>query len=251
MIEINLLPGSRKPKKARGGVDLTALKAAIARVKDPFLVAALVSVGASGGGVASLYSAQAHRTAEVAEHERAAVQDSTRFAAVLAERNKAQARVDSVMRQIAVIRAIDNTRYVWPHIMDEVSRALPPFTWLTGLEQTSKQPLPAAARDTTTPAPGAAKKADKSDPAEAKARPDSLERPALQFAIKGNTVDIQALTRFMRVLEASPFVQNVTLTKSNLGLVDGKEVTQFELGAEYQTPDSAAIQTVPVSLSVR
>ena len=250
MIHINLLPGARKTKRgAAGAAQLAALKAFLAQVKDPFLVSAVVSIGLAGTAVGFLYTGQVRRAADVAERERAAVQDSTRFAAVLAERRKAQAQVDSVMRQIAVIRAIDNNRYVWPHVMDEVSRALPPYTWLTSIQQTSDPVFPAAATDTT-------KKAPPPDP-------DSVAKPAkpkakgpepappLKFAINGNTVDIQALTRFMRVLEASPFVQNVNLAKSNLVLIDGKEVTDFQLDAEYQTPDSTAIQTVPVTLSVR
>ena len=67
----------------------------------------------------------------------------------------------------------------------------------------------------------------------------------------GNTVDIQALTRFMKVLEASPFVENVQLVKSTLIVIDGKEITEFQLDAAYQAPDSSVITVLPVSLSVR
>jgi hypothetical protein len=67
----------------------------------------------------------------------------------------------------------------------------------------------------------------------------------------GNTVDIQALTRFMKDLEASPFVQNVQLAKTSIVIAEGKEITEFQLDAEYQTPEPGAIRTVPVSLSVR
>jgi hypothetical protein len=34
-------------------------------------------------------------------------------------------------------------------------------------------------------------------------------------------------------------------------MLDGKEVTEFQLDAEYERPDPAVLQTVPVSLSVR
>ena len=252
MIQINLLPGARKSTKARGASSLAAFKAVVAQVKDPFLVAAVTSIGVAGTAVTFLYTAQAARAADVAERERAAVQDSTRYAAVLAERGRAQAQVDSVMRQIAVIRAIDNNRYVWPHVMDEVSRALPPFTWLTSIQQTSQPVFPAAATDTATADAKAKAAAGDGDSTPKGTKPKGPEAPpALKFAINGNTVDIQALTRFMRILEASPFVQNVTLAKSALVLLDGREVTDFQLDAEYQTPDSTAIQTVPVTLSVR
>jgi len=80
---------------------------------------------------------------------------------------------------------------------------------------------------------------------------DSSSVPRVQFRLIGNTVDIQALTRFMKVLEASPFIENVQLERSSIILVDGKEVTEFALSAAYQTPDPSSIMTVPVTLSVR
>ena len=73
----------------------------------------------------------------------------------------------------------------------------------------------------------------------------------MKFQIVGNTVDIQALTRFMKLLEASPFIQNVQLQNSALVQADGKDVTEFTLEAEYQQPDSTAIRTIPLTLSVR
>ena len=38
---------------------------------------------------------------------------------------------------------------------------------------------------------------------------------------------------------------------SALIIVEGKEVTEFTLDASYQTPDSTAIRTVPLTVSVR
>ena len=71
----------------------------------------------------------------------------------------------------------------------------------------------------------------------------------LTFRILGQTVDIQALTRFMKALEASPFIQNVQLTRSELVLSEGKEVTQFLLEAESQTPPPFVVKTVPLVTS--
>ena len=55
----------------------------------------------------------------------------------------------------------------------------------------------------------------------------------------------------MKLLDASPFIQNVQLVNSQLAQADGKEVTEFTLEAEYHQPDSTAIRTVPLTLSVR
>jgi Tfp pilus assembly protein PilN len=128
--------------------------------------------------------------------------------------------------------------------MDEISRALPPYTWITQIQQTnSSTPATAAA----APAAGAAAKPGPPRLPEV----DSSTVPRVRLRIIGNTVDIQALTRFMKLLEASPFLENVQLDKSSIILIDGKEVTEFTLTAFYQTPDPSAIKTVPVSLAVR
>ena len=80
--------------------------------------------------------------------------------------------------------------------------------------------------------------------------PEPTDEP-MRFRLIGNTVDIQALTRFMKLLETSPFVQNVQLAKSELVMLDGREVTEFQLDADYERPDKSVITTAPVSLSVR
>ena len=84
-----------------------------------------------------------------------------------------------------------------------------------------------------------------------RARSDSLLAAAkdIQFKVVGHTVDIQALTRFMKSLEASPFIQNVQLTRSDLVQAEGKEVTEFTLAAQTQAPPPFAIKTVPLIVS--
>jgi hypothetical protein len=69
--------------------------------------------------------------------------------------------------------------------------------------------------------------------------------------LTGRTVDIQALTRFMKDLAASPFLTNVQLEKSELALDQGKEVTQFQLTVGYRRPDSTTVTRVPLNLSDR
>jgi Tfp pilus assembly protein PilN len=245
MIQVNLIPGAKKARRSGGASAAGALGALVsrvgARVKDPFLAAAVVSVVAAVLVVGGTYLSQTAREGAVAERQERATGDSARYALILRERASAIAQRDSVSRQLQIIRSIDNDRFIWAHVMDEVSRALPPYTWLTAVEQTSAPALAA------TPAAEA-----KADSAKKGAAADSAPPAvALKMHIVGNTVDIQALTRFMKDLEASPFVQNVTLNKSTLIAVDGKEVTQFELDCEYQKPDPAALRTVAVSLQAR
>jgi Tfp pilus assembly protein PilN len=250
MIEINLLPGSgKKARKGGGGgssVDVRAMLAGIAaQIKDPFLIGG-VSVAALSMLVAGgLWFTQNAEARALTEKEQHAVQDSTKFAAVLAERHKAELQRDSALRQLNIIKSIDNNRFVWAHVMDEVSHALPAYTWLTSIVQTSAPPTMQAAAEI--------KKGDDKKPASKKvtAVEDDAPKATMNFHLVGNTVDIQALTRFMKDLEASPFVQNVQLAKTSIVIAEGKEITEFQLDAEYQTPEPGAIRTVPVSLSVR
>ncbi len=252
MIHINLLPGSGKKSRSKGSSlpSFGSLLSGFAeKVKDPFLIGAAAAVLVSLTSVGALYGWQTARERTLVDREQRAVQDSTKFAQILRDKAKAESQRDSVLRQLSIIKSIDNNRYVWSHLMDEVSRALPPYTWLTTIVQTSQST--SAAAKPVEPA-GTKKKANSSatpDTAKKKAAP--LPVDTLKFQIIGNTVDIQALTRYMRMLEASPFIQNVALAQSMLIVEGGKEVTQFHLDAEYQTPDSSAIRTVPIAVSVR
>jgi Tfp pilus assembly protein PilN len=63
----------------------------------------------------------------------------------------------------------------------------------------------------------------------------------------GLTPDIQALTRFMRQLESSPFFADVQLNNSQLASDQGKDVTQFTLDVTYTRPDTSVIRRVPLS----
>jgi Tfp pilus assembly protein PilN len=170
---------------------------------------------------------------------------------VLRERNRALAQRDSVQRQLEIIKSIDNDRFIWSHIMDEVSRALPPYTWLKGIQQSAV----VAAATTPTPPPPPPKTDAKADAKPDKSKPAPPLPPptpaTVKFQISGNTVDIQALTRFMKLLESSPFIKNVTIAKAELVSLEGKEVQEFLLEAEYERPDASVISTVPVTLSSR
>jgi len=246
MIEINLLPGSGKKQRSTA-FNFSAIGGrAVSRIKDPFMIAAAVSIVAAVAAVGYLHLAQTQRANELTERERRAVQDSTRYVAVLRERNRALAQRDSVQRQLEIIKTIDNDRFVWAHVMDEVSRALPPYTWLKSITQTAFVAAPSAA-----PAPAPAPAPAKGENGKPVPPPPPPPQPALKFQLSGNTVDIQALTRFMKLLESSPFVKNVTIAKAELVTLEGKEVQEFLLEAEYERPDASVVATVPVTLSSR
>jgi hypothetical protein len=76
-----------------------------------------------------------------------------------------------------------------------------------------------------------------------------VPRDEVRIRMIGLTPDIQALTRFMRQLEASPFFGDVQLNNSQLAQDQGKDVTQFTLDVTYTRPDTSVIHRVPLSSS--
>ena len=258
MIEINLLPGAKK--KVRGSSSQINLGAAVKglaeKVKDPFMIGAAGSVVAAVAAVGILFTAQQARATEVEQKLEVAVRDSTRLTSVLAARRKVTAERDSVQRQLQIIRTIDENRYNWAQILDEVSQALPQYTWLTVLEQTTREPLPPGADTTGGRAQGPARPTpDSANSRAAKlaaANADTVNiHPTLAFRVVGQTVDIQALTLFMKQLESSPFVQKVSLKRSEIVVVDSKDITEFELLAEYEVPPPSVIRTAPLVVPIR
>jgi Tfp pilus assembly protein PilN len=248
MIEINLLPGKRKQAKG-GGASFNFAgigQSIISKVKDPYLIGASAVAILAVVIVGFMFLRQEARERSLLEKEQKAVQDSTRYAAVLREKARAEAQRDTVARQLNIIRSIDNNRFVWPHLLDEISRALPPYTWLTSVRQSS---APQSAAAATLPPPG------EEEAAAAARKKKGLDTTAvedtLKFRIVGNTIDVQALTRFITLLEASPFIRNVSLFRMTPVLEGDKQVAEFQLDAEWQKPDSSAIRVVPVLQTLR
>jgi Tfp pilus assembly protein PilN len=246
MIEINLLPGASKRKaSARQAIDFAALGQKLSgSVKDKVLIGSVAAVVVAVLAGAFLYFSQAKRESDLTAHAEQAARDSTRYATLLSSRYRAEASRDSLLRQVNIIHSLDEDRFVWPHIMDEVSRALPQYTWLTllgfvGTPQGQNNVVITPKIDTTKKGK-AAKRLDTEIPLD-----------AIQVRITGRTVDIQALTRFMTDLEASPFLSNVQLDRSELASDQGKQVTQFQLTLSYERPDTSMLHMVPISTSVR
>lgn len=260
MIQINLLPGDKNKRRrtstGSAKFDPRALFAGLTdKISDKFLL------GAVGASVFSLlvigvmFVSQSARASNLEEAELKAVKDSTQFSAVLTAKARASATRDSLYQQIAIIKSIDDSRYLWSHLMYEVSNALPQYTWLRGIQQTSP-PRSAASLDSAAlkteaadTATSAKARADRAIARKARAEAQLALAKQIKFRLVGQTVDIQALTRFMKSLEASPFIQNVQLTRSDLVVNDSKEVTEFTLEAESQTPPAFAIKTVPLIVS--
>jgi Tfp pilus assembly protein PilN len=238
VIRINLLPGGattrRAPTRGTGGGGPSIPKLP----GDPRLA------GLGGAAVLFLilagffwYSLGNKRTALAAQVERETA-DSVRLARTISLMNQLQARRDTIERKIDVIRSVDGQRYTWPHLLDEISRSVPQYTWLTKISTTEEEEAaPAAAGPAPADSAGV-------DSASAPAAPVAPAGPA--FTLEGSTGSTQALTRLMKNLEASPLIRDVALVTSEQATQDRRTFLKFTLEARFETPDSSLIETVPV-----
>ncbi len=234
MIEINLRPGQ---KHARGGSPFAGLQAQLSglrkRMRDPLpLVAAgVVLLAVLWLGWSWFKTGSELRALEPQLAQARAEND--RFRNFVAQKQKVELIRDSLVAQIQVLQQVDGERYVWPHVMDEVTRALPPYTWLVDLGAAGPAPTPVV--------PGS--------PGDT--MPVDFVPPPMQLQINGRTVDVQAFTRFLRQLEASPWISNVQPVSAQTVIQDDRPVTAFSIRAAFRKADSAYIRTVPLSQSVR
>jgi Tfp pilus assembly protein PilN len=240
MIEVNLLPGPRKKKSGGTGfaVSLDDLKAMLAAVKDPLLIGTVAAWALALAVVGVLWVADGKRLATQQEELGRVQSEQRRFSALIAQKRKAELLRDSLVRELTVIRGIDADRYVWPHVLEEVTRALPDYTWLMALEPltaTAKAPAP------TTPAATAA----------AAAAEDSTSGTPIKFTVEGRTTDIQAYTRFLRQLSSSPWIADIVAGPTTTVIESNRPVTAFSLTAVYRRADSTFVRTVPLLQTLR
>jgi len=228
MIEINLRPGQ---KRKRAGLQLggafAGLRGMASGVKDPLLLAAAAVVIGVVGWLSWTYVSTAATIRTLEPRLESVREENRRFQNIIAQKRREELIRDSLVSQIRVIRQVDGDRYVWPHVLDEVTKALPPYTWLVDVS--------------TLATTGAA--ADSLD--------DGITPRQVQFQINGRTVDIQAYTRFLRQLEASPWIHQVSPVSAQTVVDKDRPVTAFAIRAAFSRADSAYIQTVPLSQSVR
>jgi Tfp pilus assembly protein PilN len=240
MIEINLLPGKKKKAGGGGGpgfkLSMPDFRAIIAQVKDPWLIAAIAVWVVVGGGGAALFITGRARLAAAEARLDAIKTEKRRYDIVIAQKRQAERVRDSLLAQITVIRDIDADRYIWPHVLDQVTKALPPYTWITRIQSVGPN-----ATTSGPPQPG-------QPPV---ALEDSMGVPIVRVAITGRTVDIQAYTTFLRQLAASPWFTDVTPLSSQTVIEADRPVTSFDVTVRYRVADSVYIRTVPLVQAVR
>ena len=216
MINVNLLPGatrkraSRRMPKIAGMGSLSGFKGMpkLDRLALFATVAWLVMLPLTG----YMFLSTRKRMNDLNVSIEGGLADSTKYANIIAANKKLLERRDTIAQKVNIIQGIDANRYIWAHILDEVSRSLPPYTWLVEV--------------TTLPS-------------------DSAESTP-NFRMVGRTGNNFALTRYLQDLEASPFIRNVRLASTELVRENEKLVYSFTLEAAYEVPPPDVIETVPL-----
>jgi Tfp pilus assembly protein PilN len=242
MITVNLRPGQKRKHGGnpfKGLLDrVSALREISAKVKDPMLMAAVGAWVVVAAALGLIYLNQLRQLYVLEPRLEQARSEHKRFKAFLADKRRQEKIRDSLLAQITVIRSVDGDRYIWPHLLDEITKALPAYTWLVDLGFTPAPPPP--------PKPAGAPADTASDSMLAVPPPTQVA-----FQINGRTIDIQAYTRFLRQLEASPWIVDVTPVSAQTVVEKERPVTAFTIRASYNRADSAYIRTAPYSQSVR
>lgn len=219
MIEINLLPGAKRKRSGKGaGIQLPDFKALAGLVKDPWLLAFIGSWLVFGLVFALLFLPRRARVGELEPRLQRTYNESLRLRGVLTQMRRFLARRETLQTQIGVIRDIDRERYVWPHIMQAVTRALPQYTWLE--EMTVRTGSEGDSAGGTS------------------------------FQLTGKSADIQAITRFVRNLEDSPFLSQVSPISSATTSDEGRDVHTYVVTALYSHPDTSLITMQPLSTTL-
>ena len=246
MITVNLRPDLKR-KRARRPLQgvLESVRGLGSRTKDPLLLVAVMAWVVVGGWMSFVYLGTARELNALEPQLEQSRAENKRFKAFLAEKRHQETIRDSLVAQIGTIRSVDGDRYVWPHLLDEVTRALPAYTWIVDLGSAGAVSHPGTPAPAPAPQPGAPAHADS---AKAGGPPPVT---AVHFEVNGRTVDIQAYTRFLRQLEASPWIVDVLPVSAQTIVEKERPVTAFTIRGTYRQADSAYIRTVPLSQSVR
>lgn len=147
------------------------------------------------------------------EQVAAAVADSIDHAVTIGMVTASAARREMIARRAEIIRRVDARRYVWPHLLQEISLSIPGNTWIDQISSI----------ETT----------------------DSVQ-PGPIITLHGSTTSTEGLTRFMKNLEASPYVQDVTLIATERREIEGRSLQRFSVQARYEEVDTTMIVAQPI-----
>ena len=212
MIEVNLHPEGSKRRRRRLVRTPSWLKSTgSGDGRDPWLIAAVAIPALVLLVVGWLWMSQRGERGELDDRLVEAVEDSTRLSDLRALSDSLIARETQIRERLDLLQGLDDGRFVWPHLLDEVSRALPDYAWLTSIRQAS--------------AP-----------------------PDLQVQLDGMAANPLAITAYVRRLQESPYVGDVRILGSQEQNLGGFSAHSFKLIVRYAEPPDSMVAAMTVAL---
>lgn len=217
MIEVNLHPDSEGRKRGGGGLfdfsaslpDMEGIGGLENLRSDPWHASFMLFLVIVPLVVGFLWYQQSQRAEQLEGRLEAALADSARLADLRALSDSITARREEIQDRISLVRELDQNRFAWPHLMDEISRALPPRAWLTSIQ-----------------------------------RQGGL--PDLRVRLAGAAMSPLVITEFVRALESSSFVSDVRIVRSQREEIEGVRTQRFTLSVGYRTPPASAVEQRPL-----
>lgn len=214
MIEVNLHPSGERKKKRGPDLslslpDLGGFGGMEALRSDPWNASFLIFLVLVPLMVGFMWYQQGNRAEKLDTRLEEALADSARLADLRALGDSIRTRQTAIRSRVDLVQELDQNRFAWPHLMDELSRALPQEAWLTGVSRTS-------------------------------ALPD------LEIEIGGAGTSALIVTDFVRALERSPFFGEVRIVDSQRRQAAGMQAQGFTLRVEYTPPPRSSLQTRPM-----
>lgn len=211
MIEINLHPsgGEKKARRKRRSVNLPSGARLQGLREDPWnaaLIAALVLVPLA---VLSLWLLQRSGEHSLQTQLEAATADSARLADLRVLSDSLTDRRAAIRKRIQLVEQLDRNRFVWPHLLDEIGRAVPNLAWLTAIKENS--PL-----------------------------------PQVQVQLLGTAANPLVVTQFVHNLERSRFLTDVQIVSTQAKEIKGLTAQNFTLTVRYRAPAPDSVSTQPL-----
>ncbi len=205
MIKINLL-AAEKPRAAAG-----SRFPAISLKGQPLTIGCGLLLLASAGFIGLRYEQLGKDAAQLDADIAAAQQETVRLHSVIGEVQKFEQRRAQLQQRVSLIEQLRRDQTGPVHVLDQVSRALPPMMWLTQLKQ-----LPGGA----------------------------------DVTIDGRCTGLTTLSDFVANLEASGyFKKSVEIVNTQVeGSTSAGDFIKFSVRAQFQrpAPATAAAPVAPV-----
>ena len=205
MIRINLLSAGERAVAKKSGVGLQIAGQKLTLACSVILLLSVVLIGWR-------YWTLSHQSAQLDLEISAAQQETTRLHSVIQQVQQFEQRRAQLQQRVVLIEQLRKGPTGPVHMLDQVSRALPPMLWLTELKQNDKVPG--------------------------------------EVVIDGRCTTLTGLSDFVSNLEASGYfkksVEIVSTLAEPLATPPG-ELIKFSIRAQFQTPGETAKPAAPAS----